>query len=116
MRFVRLICAFALTLAAGGSLPARAELPPQFTTWADFAAVTSDTSIPHLLGVVDRIERLEKGKFIVRGGACSVEVNVIRASATSPMANPSPARRASRASRSAASAAINNAAPGPRAE
>ena len=86
MRFVRLICA--LALAAGGNLPARAELPPQFTSWADFAAVTSDTSILHLLGVVDRIERLENGKFIVRGGACSVEVNVIRASATSPDGKP----------------------------
>jgi hypothetical protein len=86
MRFVRLICA--LALAAGGSLPARAELPPQFTSWADFAAVTSDTSIPHLLGVVDRIDRVQSGKFIVRSGACSVEVNVIRAAATSPDGKP----------------------------
>ena len=59
MRFVRLICA--LALAAGGSLTRpRRSCRRNSTIWADFAAVTSDTSIPHLLGVVDRIERLDK--------------------------------------------------------
>ena len=60
--------------------PAAAELPPQYTVWADFGAVAAETSIPQLLGVVDGIERAPDGTYIVRSGACSVTATVVRAS------------------------------------
>ena len=73
---------------ATAAIPARAELPPQFTTWADFAAVTAQSSIPYTLGIVERIERTAAGTFIVRGGGCYVEVTVIRESAKGPNGEP----------------------------
>ena len=73
------LCFGALSLA-----PARAALPPRFTTWANFAAVVAEPSIPDVLGTVDRIERTPQGKFIVRGGACFVEVTVIRGTPAGP--------------------------------
>jgi hypothetical protein len=76
-----------LTAFAVSSLviaPAAAELPPPYTTWADFAAVTAQDSIPRVLGVVDRIERRQAGKYIARAGACFVEITVIRESAKGP--------------------------------
>lgn len=74
----------ALAIGALWLAPARAALPPQFTTWGDFAAVVAEPSIPYVLGTVDRIERTPQGKFIVRGGACFVEVTVIRGTPTGP--------------------------------
>ena len=74
----------ALAIAALSIARARAELPPQYTRWADFAAVIGQSAIPHLLGTVDRIERTPDGKFIVRAGACFVEVTVIREPPKSP--------------------------------
>jgi hypothetical protein len=64
--------------------PALAELPPQFTTWADFAAVTAQRSIPYVLGTVDAIERTPDGKYIVRAGSCFVEATVVRESGVAP--------------------------------
>jgi hypothetical protein len=78
--FVALLATFGILLAQ----PAFAELPPQFTTWADFAAITAQDSIPHVLGVVDSIERTEEGKYVVHAGDCFVEVNVERAPAVGP--------------------------------
>jgi hypothetical protein len=70
----------ALSLVAFVS-PALAELPPQFTTWSDFAAVVAQSAIPNTLGVVDRIERTASGTFVVHAGACHVDVTVYRESA-----------------------------------
>jgi hypothetical protein len=78
--FVALLATFGILLAQ----PAFAELPPQFTTWADFAAITAQDSIPHVLGVVDSIERMPDGKYIARAGACFVEVTVVRKPAVGP--------------------------------
>jgi hypothetical protein len=69
-------------------LPATAALPPQYTTWADFAAVVDESSIPRILGVVDRIERRQDGTFVVRAGPCFLEVTVIRESFTAPDGRP----------------------------
>ena len=44
----------------------RAELPPQFTVWQDFAAIAAMRDIPERLGVVDRIERIGVGRFNIR--------------------------------------------------
>jgi hypothetical protein len=85
MAFVRSLSA--VSLAALGVLlaqPAFAELPPQFTTWADFAAITAQESIPHILGVVDSIERIEEGEYVVHAGDCFVEVNIVRKPAVGP--------------------------------
>jgi hypothetical protein len=85
MGFVRSLSS--LSFAGLGILlatPAAAELPPQYTTWADFAAVTAQDSIPQVLGVVDSIERTPEGKFIARGGDCLVEVTVVRKPAVGP--------------------------------
>ena len=85
MRSVRLISVVAAVLGAiVATVPAIAELPPQFTTWADFAAVVGQSSIPYALGTVDRIERTPNGKYIVHAGVCFVEVTVTRAPAVSP--------------------------------
>lgn len=70
-----------LALGLALASPAFAELPPEFTTWSDFAAVVAQSAIPRTLGVVDRIERTASGKFIVHGGNCSVDVTVFRAPA-----------------------------------
>jgi len=64
--------------------PAAAELPPQYTTWQDFAAVVGESSIPYVLGTVDRIERTPGGKYIARAGACFVEITVNRESGVGP--------------------------------
>jgi hypothetical protein len=73
----------AFAIAVMSIVPAYAELPPQYVTWADFAAVIGQSAIPYVLGTVDRIERTPEGKYIVRAGACSVEVTVVREPATS---------------------------------
>jgi hypothetical protein len=64
--------------------PAAAELPPQYTTWQDFAAVAGESSIPYVLGTVDHIERTQDGKYVVRAGACFVEITVNRESGVGP--------------------------------
>jgi hypothetical protein len=69
----------ALAILVLGTYPVAAELPPRYTVWADFAAVTSQPTIAELLGVVDRIERADNGSYIVRAGKCSVVVTVFRA-------------------------------------
>ncbi len=70
--------------------PAVAELAPSYTTWADYAAVINQSTIPQLLGVVDRIERIGYGKFLVSGGKCSVEIKIARESAKGPGGQPLP--------------------------
>ena len=74
----------AVALALAWTVPAHAELPPPYTTWQDFAAVASLPAIPQVLGVVDRIERVDAGKFIVRAGSCFVEVTIAREAARGP--------------------------------
>jgi hypothetical protein len=59
-------------------LTGHAELAPQYTSWQDFAAVAGLKQIPELIGVVDRIERVEFGRYVVRGGRCQVEVTIRR--------------------------------------
>ncbi len=63
---------------------AAAEIAPQYRTWQDFGAVVSQSSIPGMLGDVDRIERTPQGKYIVRAGACFVEITVHRESSMAP--------------------------------
>jgi hypothetical protein len=74
--------AVAVLLASMAS--ARAELPPQYTTWQDFAAVAGLPAIPDVLGVVDRIERIDAGKYVVRAGSCFVEVTIVREAPRGP--------------------------------
>jgi hypothetical protein len=86
-RSVRLTLGFGLAVLAY-STAARAELPPQYTVWADFAAVTAQASIPQKLGVVDRIERTGAGRYVVHSGKCFMEVVVTRAAARGPGGTP----------------------------
>jgi len=58
--------------------PAAAELPPQYTVWQAYAAIAALDEIPEKLGVVDRIERLDFGRFIARGGNCALDITVVR--------------------------------------
>jgi len=81
MAFIRSLSAvsfvvFGALLAA----PALAELPPQYTVWADFGAITAEKSIPHVLGTVDAIERRPGGEYIARSGNCFVAITVVRES------------------------------------
>jgi hypothetical protein len=76
--------AMATALGIAWSNPASAELPPQYTTWQDFAAVATLPAIPDVLGVVDRIERADAGKYIVRAGSCFVEVTIVREAPRGP--------------------------------
>lgn len=76
-----------LAISVGLVLPAVAEIAPLYRTWQDFGAVVSQSSIPGLLGDVDRIERTPKGTYIVRAGACSVEITVNRESSIAPSAS-----------------------------
>ena len=68
--------------------PAAAAMAPQYTNWQDFAAVAVESSIPRVLGDVDRIERRQDGTFVVRVGACFVDVTVTRESFTDPDGRP----------------------------
>ena len=63
---------------------AAAEIAPQYRTWQDFGAVVSQSTIPGILGDVDRIERTPQGTYIVRAGACFVEITVHRESSMAP--------------------------------
>lgn len=65
------------------TLPAAAELPPQYTVWHDFAAITAKSEIPAQLGVVDRIERTDEG-YRVSGGNCSINVTIVRKGPVGP--------------------------------
>lgn len=69
--------ALALGIAALLTTPAAAELPPQYTVWQGFSAITSQGEIPEKLGVVDRIERTSEG-FRVHGGTCWIDAHVVR--------------------------------------
>jgi len=81
MAFVRSLSVMSLAfLSVLLAVPAFAELPPQFTVWADFGAITAEKSIPHVLGTVDAIERTPGGKYIARAGNCFVEITVVRVS------------------------------------
>jgi hypothetical protein len=70
--------------------PAHAELPPQYTIWQDFAAVTAQAAIPTTLGLAERIERMPDGKYQVRAGSCFVEVTVTREPAKGADGRPMP--------------------------
>jgi len=70
------------------AMPGRAELAPQYTTWQEFAAIAALQEIPQLIGVVDRIERIEFGRYLVRGGRCRVEISIRREAAKSPDGQP----------------------------
>jgi hypothetical protein len=63
-------------------------LPPQYTVWAEFGAVVAQSSLPQLLGVVDRVERVGAGRYVVRGGSCYVEISITRAAARGPAGQP----------------------------
>jgi hypothetical protein len=78
----------AITLIVFWAVHGRAELPPQYSTWEDFGAVIRQSSIPGTLGVVDRIERADRGRYIVRAGACLVEVVVRREGSKGPDGTP----------------------------
>ena len=78
------VAVFGTGMSAMLVAPAAAELAPQYTTWQDFAAVVGESSIPYVLGTVDRIERTQDGKFIARAGACFVEITVNRESSSGP--------------------------------
>ena len=81
MAFIRpLSAAFLASLSILFAAPAFAELPPQYTVWADFGAITAEKSIPHVLGTVDAIERTPGGKYVARAGNCFVEITVVRES------------------------------------
>jgi len=89
MASARLFVLTAVFIAAGFlSGPAFAELPPEYTTWQDFAAVVAQDSIPHEIGVVEAIERTQGGKFIVRSRSCTLEVTVFRESAKDAQGRP----------------------------
>ncbi len=75
-----LAAALCLNVSAG----ARAELPPQYTVWQDFAAVVAKQEIAAQLGVVDRIERIGAGRFSIQSGNCAIIATVARKGATSP--------------------------------
>jgi hypothetical protein len=70
--------------------PGRSELAPQYTTWQDFAAVAGLQQIPELIGVVERIERIEFGRYLVQGGRCRVEVMIRREGARGRDGQPMP--------------------------
>lgn len=69
---------------------ARAELPPRFTVWQDFAAIVAMRDFPERLGVVDRIERIGMGRFNIYGGNCAILATVVREPAKSPGGRPMP--------------------------
>jgi hypothetical protein len=70
--------------------PARAELPPQYTIWQDFAAVTAQEAIPTTLGLVERIERIDAGYRVRGGGGCYVDVSIKREPAMGKDGRPMP--------------------------
>lgn len=84
-RFKR--CALALGFGLFATLPAAAELPPQYTVWQDFAAITAKSEIPAKLGVVDRIERTNPG-YRVFGGNCWIDVAISRKGPSGPDGRP----------------------------
>ena len=66
---------------------AMAELPPQYTVWQNFAAITAQTSIPEQLGVVDRIERTQQG-YRIFGSNCWIDAVISRESPKGPNGQP----------------------------
>ena len=89
LRKLRSACGLsALALSIAGTIPGRAELPPPYTVWEDFGAIARQAAIPDVLGVVDRIERGDGGKYIVRAGPCFVEAAVKREGAQNPDGRP----------------------------
>lgn len=90
-RTARLAAGFlVVSVTAMMASPAWAVLPPQYSIWQDFGAITSRTEIPEALGVVDRIERKPGGGYIVYGSKCRLEVNVLRKAASGPDGKPMP--------------------------
>jgi hypothetical protein len=75
--------AMAVLWSAGG----HSALPPQYTRWQDFGAIAAQSSIPAILGVVDRIE-WAAGKYVVRAGPCAVDVSVLREIGRGPDGTP----------------------------
>lgn len=76
-----------LGIAALMAPPAIAEIPPQYTTWQNFAAITAQRDIPEKLGIVDRIERTADG-FRIYGGNCWIDATVVRKAPASPDGKP----------------------------
>ena len=83
--FKRGALAFGVAAPLGG--PAAAELPPQYTVWSDFAAITAQAEIPGKLGVVDRIERTGTG-YRISGGNCWIDATITRKAPTGPQGQP----------------------------
>ena len=88
VRFPSACALAALLTICASSIPGRAELPPQYTTWEDFGAVTRQASVPGVLGVVDRIERAANGAYVVRSGSCFMEATVRREPTRGPNGEP----------------------------
>lgn len=82
-----LTLALVLSVALVLMQPAAAELPPQYTVWQNFAAITAQGSIPEKLGVVDRIERTNEG-YRIFGGDCWIDAVVSRKPARGPNGQP----------------------------
>jgi hypothetical protein len=73
-----LLAGTVVAVAMAGSA-ARAELPPQYTSWADLRAVVNDGRLEEKLrGVVEGIEFVRLGIYKVRSGPCHVIATVSR--------------------------------------
>ncbi|HEV7251717.1 MAG TPA: hypothetical protein VGN97_01260 [Mesorhizobium sp.] len=70
-----------------------AELPPQYTRWADLQAITNRDEIAQKLrDPVERIEAQGSGTYRVQAGACHLLVRISREGQTQggvPVAGPS---------------------------
>lgn len=75
---VRAVMVMSFVALAGGAQSARAELPPQYTIWNDFAAITAQSSIPEKVGIVERIVRNDDGTYTVFSPKCSLLIRVVR--------------------------------------
>lgn len=85
-----------IAVAAGATalaFAARAELPPQYTRWADLQAIMSRDEIAHKLREpVERIEAQGGGAYRIQAGPCHLLVRVARKGQTQagmPVAGPS---------------------------
>jgi hypothetical protein len=78
---VRLLALLAGTVVAAflAPGPGRAELAPEYTSWADLRAVVNDGRLEEKLrGVVEGIELVRLGVYRVRSGRCHVIATVSR--------------------------------------
>ena len=86
----RLCGAAAFALIVLWAIRGVAEQQPQYSVWEDFEAIARQSSIPDLLGAVDRIERADQGRYIVRAGTCFVEIVVRREASRDSEGRPIP--------------------------